>query len=82
MSEQEQGNDSAFAALLKSVFCPICGGKLSIDLKDGRKKLVCAKHGEMNAYLNKDPLRAPITRIHASSTNTALETSEASIGGA
>jgi uncharacterized protein YbaR (Trm112 family) len=41
--------------LLKAVWCPICGGKLTVREKDGKKTLVCSRHGEMKVFLDKDP---------------------------
>jgi hypothetical protein len=49
---EEQGNAGAFAALTKAVYCPICGCTLKVEIQEGRKKLVCSRHGEMNAYIS------------------------------
>lgn len=45
----------AFSDLLKAVFCPVCGGELSIEEVEGVRRLKCARHGYMNAYLDRDP---------------------------
>ena len=46
---------NGFDALLKAVWCPICGGKLTVQQKNGEKALVCSQHGEMKVLLDKDP---------------------------
>lgn len=43
-------------ALLDAVYCPICGCKLHVD----GEKLLCDRHGEMNAYLTRDPKAAKL----------------------
>ncbi len=51
----EQASTGSYDALLKAVWCPICGGKLTVREKDGKKTLVCSRHGEMKVFLDKDP---------------------------
>ena len=51
------GNDKSFAGLLKAVWCPICGCKLSVETVSGKRVLKCERHGEMKCYLDHDPLR-------------------------
>lgn len=50
-----QSTTGSYDALLKAVWCPICGGKLTVREKDGKKTLVCSRHGEMKVFLDKDP---------------------------
>lgn len=42
-------------SLPKTAWCPICGAKLSVTEKDGRKMLTCPKDGQMNCFLDSDP---------------------------
>ena len=50
------GNEGSFAGLLKAVWCPVCAGKLTVEVVEGKQVLKCAVHGEMKAYLEHDPL--------------------------
>ncbi len=43
------------AELPDSVWCPICDSKLDIKEKDGKITLTCPQHGEMNAYMSRNP---------------------------
>ena len=50
-----KAQDASSTSLLKVIFCPICGSKLSVESAGG-KLLKCAVHGEMKVYLEHDPL--------------------------
>ena len=52
----------AFSDLLKAVFCPVCGGELSIEEVEGVRRLKCVRHGYMNAYLDRDPWASEVAR--------------------
>ncbi len=52
MSEKATG---PYDALLNAVWCPICGCKLTVQEKDGKKTLICSRHGEMKVFLDRDP---------------------------
>jgi uncharacterized protein YbaR (Trm112 family) len=47
--------------LLDAVYCPICGSKLHVEeINDDnstgvQRRLLCDRHGEMNAYLDRNP---------------------------
>jgi hypothetical protein len=45
-----------FGDLLRRCWCPTCGVSLEIQEVEGKKTLVCPEHGEMNAYLSKNPV--------------------------
>jgi len=51
----------SFSQLLNAVFCPICGSKLHVeeiaddDSTGVQRRLLCDRHGEMKAYLTRDP---------------------------
>jgi hypothetical protein len=52
LSEKATG---PYDALLNAVWCPICGCKLTVQEKDGKKTLICSRHGEMKVFLDRDP---------------------------
>lgn len=62
----EKMENKSYSQLLKVIWCPICFGKLTVEVVDGKRVLKCAKHGKMNCYLDKDPLApylAEVSRI-------------------
>ena len=54
-NSQTRADSKPYADLLNAVWCPICGCKLTVQKKDGKKTLHCSQHGEMKVFLDKDP---------------------------
>ena len=48
-------SERGFEKMLDAIYCPICGSRLHIDESGGKRRLLCDRHGEMKAYLEKDP---------------------------
>ena len=57
---ESDGCTGSFGSLLGAVWCPICGGKLSVVEKDGKKVLCCARHGVMKCFVDSDPRVASV----------------------
>ena len=61
MAQKNCHEDRSFSDLLASVWCPICGGKLTVNRKDGKHSLHCRVHGEMKSYIDRADLAAAAT---------------------
>jgi hypothetical protein len=53
-------SDRSFSDLLSAVYCPICGGKLHVDESEGKRRLLCDRHGEMRVYVEYGPRRGSV----------------------
>ena len=50
--------EAGFSQLLDAIYCPICGGRLRIEVlvvAGGKRRLVCDRHGEMRVYSEVKP---------------------------
>jgi len=56
-------SERGFGILLDAVYCPICGGKLHVDKADGKRRLLCDRHGAMRVYLELDSVAPEVKRV-------------------